>query len=444
VISALDVVSILRQASRNRRAVRDELESAQNASLCRLIAHAHANVPYYRSLFERHGVDPGQIRTVADLDRIPVTSRRDVQTAPLSALLARGVDPTRLIVHHTSGSTGEPLLVHRTWLEERITSVFRVRALQDFGVRYSDTRVRLVLPRGADPQNWEGPQRVFRALGFYRKRFLDGRLPPLEVLRQLQAVRASVISGTPGLLCRLAIAIVQDRPGAFRPRMVISGGEVLTAQVRRVIADAFAAPVYDFYGSYEFGPIGWECPRAGGFHVADDGLVLEVLKNGRTAQPGETGEAVVTQLHAFAAPLIRYRLGDVVTRGDITCSCGAPFSTLLHVRGRIQDYLPLANGRLFLASEELVSILDEQPAGWIAQHQFTQERPDRVVLRIVPLAPPPPGALAALEHATRERLGPGIDLEILLVPEIPLDADGKFRLARSLLSSVHDHREQHR
>jgi hypothetical protein len=112
------------------------------------------------------------------------------------------------------------------------------------------------------------------------------------------------------------------------------------------------------------------------------------------------------------------------------------------VRGRVQDYLPLANGRLFLASEELVPIIQEQPHPWIAQHQITQERPDRVVLRIVPLGPPPPGAVFALEQATRERLGPGIDLEILLVPEIPLEADGKFRTARSLVASLHDRIDQ--
>ncbi len=86
----------------------------------------------------------------------------------------------------------------------------------------------------------------------------------------------------------------------------------------------------------------------------------------------------------------------------------------------------------------------EQRHPWVAQHQLTQERPDRVVLRIVPLAPPPPGAVAALEQAARERLGPGIELEVLLVPEIPLEADGKFRVARSLVASIYDRSDHDR
>src|SRR5262249_37347913 len=106
MIGVLDVARVFRQATRPLGR-RDEVVALRDARLRRLVAHAYENVPYYRDLFERHGVEPGHIRTVADLDRIPVTSRRDVQTLPLSTRLARGVDASRLIAHHTSGSTGE-------------------------------------------------------------------------------------------------------------------------------------------------------------------------------------------------------------------------------------------------------------------------------------------------------------------------------------------------
>ncbi len=437
MIRATDVARAWWHAARYRRAARDEIAALQDVRLRRLVAHACARVPYYRALFARHGIEPAQVRTAADLARVPVTSRRDLQTAPPAALMARGVDPARLIVHSTSGSSGEPLRVRRTWLEERVTSAFRLRALHDFGLRARDTRVRLALPRRRDPRNWEGPQRLIRALGLHRKVLLDRRLPARELLRRLEALRPDAISGTPGTLVRIAQAMAQDRPGAIRPRLIIAGGDVLTPLLRRAIADSFGAPVFDMYGSYELGTIAWECPRAGGFHVADDGVVLEVLKDGRAAAPGETGEVVATQLHAFAAPFIRYRLGDLVTRGETPCRCGAPFSTLLAVQGRVQDYLPLANGRLFNPSE-LVPLMLEHPRPWVAQHQLIQERADRVVLRIVPLAPPPAEAIAALERGARERLGPGIELQVLLVPEIPLDTNGKFQVSRSLVESIYD------
>ena len=153
MIAALDVVRSFWYAGRHRQAARDDVVSFQDAQLRRLIARAHANVPYYRTLFRQHGVKPTNVKTAADLARIPVTSRRDLQGAPPSALLARGLDPARLIVHDTSGSTGEPLHMRRTWLAERITTAFHLRALRDFGVRSRDTRVWLMLPRRADPQS---------------------------------------------------------------------------------------------------------------------------------------------------------------------------------------------------------------------------------------------------------------------------------------------------
>jgi phenylacetate-CoA ligase len=218
--------------------------------------------------------------------------------------------------------------------------------------------------------------------------------------------------------------------------MVFSGGDVLTPLLRRTIADAFRARVYNNYGCYELGVFAWECERGGVFHVADDAVVIEVIKDGRAAKPGETGEVVATQLHAFAAPFIRYRLGDTATRGETPCPCGAPFSTLLDVEGRVQDYFPLANGKLFMPTE-LLPLMLAAPTPWVAQHQAIQERADRVVLRIVPLVSPSPATVASLESAARERLGSGIEFHVELVPEIPLDENGKFQVSRSLVQSFY-------
>ena len=437
MIGPLDVASVFRLAARHARARREDLVAFQDGRLRRLIAHAHASVPYYRALLDREGLVPDRVRGATDLVRLPVTTRRDLQRAPAEARLARGVDARRLIVHRTSGSTGEPLSVRRTWLEERVTSAFRLRAHRSFGLGVRDLRVRLVLPRPRDERNWEGPQRLLRRLGVLHKAQLDRRLPPRELLERLRALGPDAISGTPGVLVRLAAAMAREWPGAVRPRMVLSGGDVLTSAMRRSIEASFDARVYDQYGSYEFGPIAWECARTGGYHVADDNVVLEVLKDGRAAEAGESGEVVATGLHGFASPFIRYRLGDVVTRGETPCPCGAPFSTLLAVHGRVQDYLPLANGRLFLGTE-LVPLMLAHPTPWVAQHQIVQERPDKLVLRIVPLVTPPDGALATLERGARERLGPGIDLEVLVVSDIPLEGDGKFRVARSHVTSLYD------
>jgi len=228
-----------------------------------------------------------------------------------------------------------------------------------------------------------------------------------------------------------------ERPRGLRPRLVITAGEVLTPRLRRQIGESFQSPVFEMYSSHELGTAAWQCPRAGTLHVADDAVIVEVLKDGRPAAPGEAGEVVVTRLHGFAMPFIRYRLGDLVTQGDARCPCGAPFSTILTVQGRMLDYFPLAGGRL-LHPYEVVAVVLERAKPWLGQYQLTQERANRVVLRVVPLSTPSPAEVAELEQSVRATLGPGIEFRALLVEDIALEGNGKFRVSRSLVASDYD------
>jgi phenylacetate-CoA ligase len=112
-MSAVDAFRFLSAVGRHRRASRDQLVQFQNARLRRLIGHAYDAVPFYRALFHRHGIRPEHIRTTADLALIPVTSKRELQEASPPEVVARGLDPSRLIVYRTSGSSGERLTVRR-------------------------------------------------------------------------------------------------------------------------------------------------------------------------------------------------------------------------------------------------------------------------------------------------------------------------------------------
>jgi phenylacetate-coenzyme A ligase PaaK-like adenylate-forming protein len=440
-LSVIDALGIVSAAARHRTAPRAQLVRFQQARLQRLIAHAYDAVPYYRALFERHRVRPDDIRTTADLTLVPMSTRREVQRASPGDLVARGVAPTRLIAYRTSGSTGEPLTVRRTWLEERLNSAFRLRAFRDFGVRSRDMRVRLWVGGGIvashDWRNWDGLQRALRSLGLYRKAEVDYRIPDLELLDRLAALRPDVLVGSPSVLARTARAMTRERPGAIAPRLVISGGEVLLPLERSQISNGLRARVVDMYSSHELGLIGWECPRGAGLHVADDSVLLEVLANGRPAEPGEEGEVVATRLHAFAMPFIRYRTGDVATRGPAPCPCGAAFSTILTVQGRMIDHFDMPDGRLLHPNALVVHLLRDA-ARWVAQYQLTQETRGRIVLRIAPLVPPTPEEMAAIERHGRAAFGPGVDFQLLLVQEIPPESNEKFRISRSLVRSVYD------
>jgi phenylacetate-CoA ligase len=116
--------------------------------------------------------------------------------------------------------------------------------------------------------------------------------------------------------------------------------------MRELIEEAFGAPIYDTYASIEFNLLAWQCRQTGGLHTCDDGVVMEIMDGARAVREGEEGEVVGTDLHSYAMPMIRYRLGDIATKGRSPCPCGQPFSTIRSIRGRTIDCFTLPDGRV--------------------------------------------------------------------------------------------------
>jgi phenylacetate-CoA ligase len=403
----------------------------QNAALRRLIAHAYRNVCYYHDLFERNGIGPHQVRTVADLPIIPVTGKDDLRDRPPEDVLARGLDPGRLLAVRTSGSVGEPFTVRFTPWEQRVLTLSWARPMRYFGRRAGDRLVALVYMRPELEHGAPLYEHLRNALGVFRTTYVNMCLPPEEVLQGLRRCRPDILAGYPGVLAHLADAAEAADAPTIRPRAVCTGGEVITDAVRRRIARAFGAPVYNCYASEEFRVIAWECRETGELHTCNGHVIVEVLKDGRPAAPGEDGELVATSLFSYAMPFIRYRLGDIVTRGEDQCRCGLPYSTIQEVKGRTLDYFPLPDGRM-LHPYDIIRPLHDT-ADWVKFHQLVQERRDLIVLYSVPYRSPSAQEVKRLQEAMRPVLGPGVEFCVQVVPEIKPRASGKYAYARSLV-----------
>jgi phenylacetate-CoA ligase len=408
---------------------REETARFQAAQLRRLVRHAYERVPYYRARFERAGLDPRAIRGLADLERIPLTSKRDLLAEAPQALVARGTDPDSLLVRRTSGASGEPFNIRRTWLEERILTALRRRALHEVGLRPRDRIASVQLPRAIQPRDRQWLSYALAALGLYRTTRLNCLDTPDAIAAQLQALAADVVVGFPVVLERVAEAVVGSGL-RVRPRLVLIGGEVMTPPMRERMGEAFAAPVIETYGAHEFNLVASECAATGELHVSE-GLLLEVVRDGRAVAPGEAGEVVATNLHAFAMPFIRYRLADVATQGLATCPCGRGVSTIREVKGRQLDYFSLPGGRSVHPYGIILPMLGEAP--WIRQYRLIQDREDRVVLEAAVRRAPAAAELRALTALGAERLGHGVEFLVRVVDELPLEPSGKFRVARSLV-----------
>ncbi len=412
------------------------LGAFRDRQLRRLVEHARERVPFYRRRLGAHAASPGPLRGVQDLGRLPITTRRELQGCEDGDLLAEGLDPARLIERRTTGSTGRPLRIRRTWLEERILGALRWRALHGMGARPSDRFVEVEEPLGPDPGDRTGLHRLLQRAGLYRQRRLDALQPPEAILEQLSGFDPDVISGYAGVVACTA-RIASGGASGVRPRLVAVHSDTLTPQMRGAIASGFGAPVFEIYDCNECNVIAWECRGTGALHTCDDSTIVEVLRpDGSPAAPGEAGEIVLTALHSFAMPFIRYRIGDVVVAGDERCACGSAFGTLGTVQGRMFDYFPLADGRT-IHPYELVNVLGAR-APWISEYRLLQERKDLVRVRFVADQVPGDDGLAALEGDLRGLLGPRVALRLERVDRFDDEGSAKLRVCRSLVASEYE------
>lgn len=434
-------LSVLYGLWRHLRTDRDELEAFQNRQLRYLFAHAYACVPYYRKLFDQHGISPQDIRSVADLNRIPITSKQDLQSLPADELVSSRVDPKRLIIRRTSGSTGRPFCIRRTWFEERLLGAFRWRALHTMGFRRTDRHAEIEELEPSDLHDHQLLHRSLQKIGWYRQQRLHALQKPRDIVSQLRRFDPQVITGYSGVLARVAQCMAEQsvnnaEPRLPRPRFLVGHSDVLTPHMRQQISAAFCAPVFEIYDSNECNLIAWQCAETGQLHTCDDTTIVEVTKDGRSVTPGERGEVVLTALHSFAMPFIRFRLGDIVTKGSTQCACGQPFATIRSVQGRMFDYFPLPDGRL-VHPYEIIAILS-QYAPWIREYQLIQKQTDLIVLSLVPDSPLCPQKVARLQAAVVAFLGQRVVFSIDIVPEIRLEPNGKFRVCRSFVQSAYD------
>jgi len=431
-MAAGDALWTLLSSGRHARLTREELSAYRDRSLRRIVRHAYKNVPYYRDLFDRTGVAAADIRTAGDLALIPVTEKRDLKAELPERITARGLDPDKLTVRKTTGSTGELFTVLKSRSDEFLFHVFRLRVMQDFGLKPSD-RMALISTRTSKdfPASWRAIQRM----GVYCQDRIHVAEPPDRIARVLLDRKPDVVTGDSAVLDRVAMEIAGIR-GRYRPRFVVTGSEMLTPFMKRRIGEGFGATVRDTYCSEEVSVIAWECGETGLYHVREDSVIVEVMKDGVPVKEGERGEVIVTALHFRARPFLRYRQGDEVTRGPDVCPCGKPFPTLKEISGRAIDYLRLPGGRELFASALAIIVYKHAP--WIERYEIVQEREGLVVLRAVPAVPPRPEELGTLKDLSSDRLGAGVEFRIELVQDIRPGPGGKFRIFRTKLGSPYD------
>ncbi len=418
------------------------------ARLREIVCHAYESVTYYRDLFDKAGVRPDDIRTLADLRGLPITTKADLQAAPAEALLARNLDPSTFVQELTSGSTGRPFNIQHTQRERVRKSAIYIRTYLQAGLRLTDRQVCVTEDRGQG-----GYRRWLRALedfltqkrgeegdGRWRglRSWIGGRayVPVYEdvdiQIDELRRLQPDFLLGYPSALSPIAEAVKARDEGHIRPRVVCTSAEALNRDMRQVIETAFGVPVLDLYSSVEFGNIAWQCRDCGAMHINADALIVEVVReDGTPAAPGEVGTLVCTDFDSHALPFIRYAVGDLGVLTDESGQCDCAFPTMGPIQGRMVDRIKRPDGGV-ISPYQFTCSLERVPG--VAQYQVSQETLDRVTVRLVPgRGFVESSATEEMLARCRDILGDDVAVTVQVVDAIPREPSGKFRVIKSEL-----------
>jgi phenylacetate-CoA ligase len=432
-------------ALRRKRWSASRLAEYQLVRLRAMVRHAYEAVPYYHELFDNAGVRPTDIRSLADLSHLPITTKATLQGLAAEAILARGLDPRTLVMKRTSGSTGRPFTVRYTQRDRIRKSAIYIRTYLQAGLRLTDKQVCLTEERGqhghrgwlqalevllTEERGQHRRRRWLQALGVGHRAYVSVLDSLDSQLDQLQRLQPDFLLGFPSALRQVAEAMETRSEPLIRPRVICTSAEVLDRDTRQVIESAFGLPVFDLYSSIEFGNIAWQCRYSGAMHINADSLIVEVVRpDGIEAAPGEIGRLVCTDFDSYAMPFIRYTVGDLGTLTNGSCECGCAFPILgSTLEGRTVDQIRRSDG-VVISPHQFTESFECVQA--IAQYQVTQETLEQLTVRLVPGRGFGPATTDEVLARCRAILGEGTAVTVQVVDSIPREPSGKFRVVKS-------------
>lgn len=404
----------------------EEMRALQLRKLQRLVQHAYVHVPYYREALKAAGVRPDDLESLDDITKLPLLAKDDVRRRLFFDLFADNHRKRDMHRVATSGSTGEPFVTYadRHQLEVRFATT--LRAMEWTGWRFGDRQARL----------WH------QTLGLTRTQVIRERVdawfmrrlfvPAFEISSEnledfVDAIRRHepvLVDGYAESLNFIATYVREGGRAGFSPKAVMSSGQALPDAARRTIETGLETKVYDKYGSREFSGLAYQCGLSPDYHVVDESYIVELLVDGRTAQPGEIGEVVITDLNNFSVPLIRYRIGDLATAVDPSepCPCGRSMSRIGRIEGRTQAIVHCANGNWLPGSLFLHFFKDYEHI--IRFFQIHQDRRGAFTLKLVKNRQYTTAAFEQAMGVLRRYVGE-TEIDVQYVDEIPLMRTGK-------------------
>lgn len=434
---ATGIRALLQQMEASQWWPTDVLEAMQRSQLQVLVHHAWAHTPHYRPILDAAGYRPGMPIDMDWWRTLPILRRAQVQ-AHGPDLHARALPDEHRPVHvvASSGSTGTPVKVLGTAVTSLFWQAITVREhlwhRRDFSRTFAASRRFLgesalkTIP--TELPHWGGAVAMLYRTG--RSTLMEIGRPVEEQVAWLRGTGAASLLTFPSNAAALARHCLDAGIRIVGLEEVRTVSEAHPDDLAELCRAAWGARITDVYSTRELGYLGLQCPDHAHQHVMSECALVEVLDpQGRPCAPGERGEVIVTPLHNFASPLIRYDTGDIAEVGA-PCPCGRGLPVLSRVLGRVRQMITLPDGSRHWPGLPGARLRAAIP---MRQFQFVQRARDTLDVYLVMERTMTPDEARTCQAILSESFGAGFAFRMHFVDRIERSAGGKYEEFRSEL-----------
>ena len=421
---------------------RPEIEALQLGALREAVGKA-LKTSFYKPRLEGVGIaSSGDIRSLADLARIPFTTKDDLRRAfPYGMLAADKSEVVRM--HASSGTTGIPTVIYLTAGDVARWTGFLARSLNATGADSSDVF-----------QNMMTYGLFTGGLGMHYGAEKVGMMVipvgPGNASRQLKLMQdfgTTTVHATPSYLLHLHSKLVEEGidPRGLELKRAFCGAEPYSEDTRRKIEALYGIEVFNSYGLSEMnGPgVAFECDRRDGMHLWEDGYILEIVDRDslERVKDGTMGEIVLTILCREAMPILRYRTRDLSSVYVGECPCGRTHRRIARIMGRTDDMLIINGINVFPSQiEEVIMSMPEMGNNYLILVEKDGAL-DRLTVKVEI------GPLAFADdsrplNALRDRIRDRLQASISINPRVELHEPGMLPVSEGKAKRVADERSK--
>ena len=404
----------------------------QTENLQKLLQHAFQTVPYYKRLRIENNLSASDFQSLSQLSQLPASSKSDIVNC------AGDIHSTKKFFFTsnktTGGSTGQAVTITKNSAALARERAATWRAYNWAGVEIGDVQARF----------WGTPLSVKGRLFASTVDYISNRVrlsafnlnqqSLQDYYQKLTRLQPAYLYGYVSMISGFASFILENGyPPLPALKSVITTSEVLDENSRKIIESAFQVKVFNEYGCGEVGSIAHECEH-GNMHIMADNVIVEIDTHDSPDQT--SGQIIVTDLHNYAMPLIRYKVGDFASLSSETCPCGRGLPIISRIHGRAYDIIKDPGGNRY-HPEILMYIFEDLKSKnmGITQFQVIQKDVDLLIVNLITAANYNESTEQIIAQRIHDDIHPAFRLEFNYTTQIQRENSGKLRVIKSLIKN---------